>query len=62
MLLIKIEFAEQPNKPPALAHVADVPGQGERITVGTKSYYVQLAMTVTDPKPTEPVAILRVIE
>lgn len=62
MKLIRIEFIEAPNKPPVLAHVADVPGQGERITVGPKSFFVQLASTVTDPKPGEPVAMIRVIE
>lgn len=62
MLLIRIEYVDAPNKPAQIAHVADVPGQGERITLGTKSWYVQLASTVADPKPGEPVAVLRVVE
>jgi hypothetical protein len=62
MLLIRIEYVDAPNKPPVLAHVADVPGQGERINIGTKSWFVQLASTIADPKPGEPVALLRVIE
>lgn len=62
MLLIRIEYLDAPNKPPVLARVADVPGQGERITVGTKSYFVQLTSTIADPKPGEPVALIRITE
>lgn len=62
MLLIRIEYSDALNKPPALVHVAGIPGQGERITIDTKAWYVQLAATIADPKPGEPVALLRVID
>lgn len=63
MLLVRIDFAGQGPQPTTIAHVASIPSAGDYLAFDEANpLYVQRAVIVVDPKPGQPVALIRLTE
>lgn len=62
MFLVRIDYSSP--APTTLAHVASIPSAGDHLAFGVDDVpmYVQRSVTIANPQPGQPVALIRLTE